>query len=118
MSLQTLRAMRLNRERPTAVVTVFVGEKPEGFTDSPARILVLPHHTPALLDFRPLVGLWVDLVMVDDLYPLALKTIDCINAAGAKFFGASLPCGTYPCIQNPTREHHAILRQTRDLLCQ
>lgn len=107
--------MRLNRERPTGVVTVFVGEKPKGFIDSPSRFLVLPHQSPSLLDFRPLVGLWVDLVMVDDLYPLALKTIDCINAAGAKFFGAALPCGTYPCIENPTYKHHQILSQTREL---
>ena len=118
MSLATLRTMRLQRLRPADVVTVLIGQRPKWKEDSAALVVIPDDAQPGLMDFRPLVGLWVALVMAGDNYPLASKTMKAIEAAGAKLFGAALPCGTYPCIENPTQEHHRVLGATWNLLCQ
>ena len=118
MSLLTLRNLRLQGQRPSDVITVFIGSRPKWKEDGPALIVMPADAQPGLMDFRPLVGLWVALVTADDSYELAAKTMTAIKDAGAKFFGAAFPCGTYPCIQNPTPEHHRVLRETRELLCQ
>ena len=118
MSLPTLRNLRLQGQRPADVVAVLIGQRPKWKDDSAALVVISDDAQPCLMDFRPLVGLWVVLVMAHDNYQLASKTLAAIEAAGAKIFGAALPCGVYPCTKNPTQEHHRVLRETWNLLCQ
>lgn len=117
MSLQDLREMRLQRQRPSTVITVFIGKRPKWKNDGPTLVVIPADATPSLMDFRPLVGLWVALVLANDDYALAGKVLDALKAAGAKIFGAAYPCGIYPCVENPTQDHHRVLFETRELLC-
>ena len=116
MSLQALRTLRLQGSRPHAPVTVMVGMKPSG--DDDASVVVIPASAhPSIMDFRPLTGLWVVLVIAEDSFDLALKTLDAMVAAGAKVFGASLPDQAFPCFAEVTPDHHRLIQSRRDSLC-
>lgn len=118
MSLSSLMKLRLQGKRPAGPVTVLVGKRPSWREDDETLVVITPAAEPALMDFRPLVGLWTTLVVLGDNYQHAGRVLAAIDAAGAKLFGAALPCGTYPCLQNPTEQHHRVLRETRKALCQ
>ena len=117
MSLSAIRELRMQGQRPSAVVTVLIGPVPRWKTEQEALVVIPAGVEPGLMDFRPLVGLWVALVLIGDDYELAGKTLDALKGCGAKLFGAAYPDGTYPCVAEPTREHHRVLRETRELLC-
>lgn len=118
MSLATLRKLRLAGQRPAHTVTVLIGNRPDWREDDETLIVIRENDQPALMDFRPLVGLCTVLVMTVDNYPLASKTLAAIEAVGVKLFGAALPCGAYPCLENPTPEHKRLLSATWKSLCQ
>lgn len=118
MSIQDLLELRMMRQKPESMITVFIGKRPKWKPDGPTIVVVSPTDRPAVLDWRPLIGLWVCVVMAGDDYALAGQVLDALKESGAKVFGAAYPCGTYPCIADPTKEHHRVLRETRELLCQ
>ena len=118
MSLPSLRNLRLQGQRPAHVVTVLIGNRPDWREDDASLVVIRETDQPALMDFRPLVGLGVVLVMTVDNYPLASKTLAAIEAVGVKLFGAALPCGAYPCLENSTPEHKRLLSATWNSLCQ
>jgi hypothetical protein len=116
MSLESLRALRLQGNRPNAPVTVMVGMKPR-LDDNEGTVVIPAHAAPSIMDFRPLMGLWVVLVVADGCADLALKTLDAMVAAGAKVFGASLPGQPFPCFADNTPDHFRLIQETRDLKC-
>lgn len=117
MSLDSLRSLRRSGRKPEHVVTVLIGPVPAWRQDDPAFVAVKPDALVDLMDWRPVVGLWVALFVTADPGGLAGRVMDALTAAGAKFYGAALPDGTFPCIADPTEKHHANLRRKWELLC-
>lgn len=116
MSLSAIRSVRLNGRRP-GVVTVVIGPAPKWLDDDAQHIVIAEGDTPSLMDWRPVVGLWLALIQTARLPELAASVMDHADAAGAKFFGAADHTGTYPTVMNAGPEHHAVLRNTWENLC-
>lgn len=88
MSLETLRHLRRNGERPDAVVKVVIGKRHAAIEASPDVVTVLALDQPAFIDWRPLVGLPVVLFVCDGANDLGERVLDCVKAAGCKLLGA------------------------------
>lgn len=112
MSLDSLRDLRRERMRPEEVIAVLVGPRPAWRHDSPAFVHVPQHSNPEDMDWRPLLGLWTAVFATVDDHPLVARVLICIAEAKAKFYGAALPEGTFPCVKEADERHHANLRTT------
>lgn len=110
MSLDTLRRLRQSGHRP-ATVTVIVG-KPPAWHDasSPARVVI--DRDPAAMDLRPLVGLPIHLIDIQDAEARLLAAMDATEAAGVKVLGACSAAGA--CGVSP--EHERAMRRFRECL--
>ena len=86
MSLDTLRQLRISGYTPP-YVWVLVGPAKKWLDDTVSRVLVLDSDCPERMDFRPLVGLEVDLIETGDREPLFLRTWEALDAAHAKVRG-------------------------------
>jgi len=122
MSLQSLRAMRINRQKPTNCVQIVVGERPKNYHDSEATVYVSPSENPRLMDFRPLVGLRFVLFQIGNCSALALATLDAAVAAGGRCVAASLPDGTHAAVKfDDPKDCNRLafwVGQSREALCQ
>lgn len=122
MSLQSLRAMRISRQKPAHCVQVIVGDRPKNYSDSEATVYVGPAEAPNLMDFRPLVGLRFVLFQIGAHAPLALATLDAAVAAGGRCVAASLPDGIHPVVTFDDAQDFKRLAfwvgQSREALCQ
>ena len=96
MSLQAIRDMRLQRQKPKAVLSVVVGKAPS-FCRRDADVIELPRGSqPGLMDWRPVVGLWVAFYLVDKDWTVMDAAVKAAEAAGAKLLGIATDGKAYP----------------------
>jgi len=122
MSLQDIRAMRIARTKPSGVVAVVVGELPKAYRGAQAAIELKPGCQPQLMDWRPLVGVWVALYHVKTDWPVMDAAVKALDAAGAKLLGFAQNGEGYPLatFENDTDKNKAaqFLRRELEALCQ
>jgi len=90
MSLESLSKLRASGRAPAALWVV-VGNCPESIRALPDTIAVT--EKPAAMDWRPVVGLHVDIFGMSDDDMLLLETMDAIEAAGPKAIGVACTNG-------------------------
>lgn len=117
MSLDSIRKLRLAGQKPSGVVTVLLGQRPRWFADDATSVIVRPVDDPRLMDWRPLVGLWVAVFVAGTQPDRFLALLQALEAAGVKFFGAADEAGTYPLVVDATDQHHNNLYRTWVALC-
>ena len=103
MSLESLLALRRRGGVPGHVL-VFVGNKPNLFEDGPDTVFV--QGNPLAMDWRPVVGLHVDVIEVGNPAPdLLNKTIEALDAATTRNGGLACKKG----VVGLTPKHEEIL---------
>lgn len=90
MSLQSLSALRASRRAPAAVWVV-VGNCPDSIKGLPDTVSVTGN--PASMDWRPIVGLHVDVFDLSHDGWLLCQTMDAIEAAHPKAIGVACDAG-------------------------
>jgi hypothetical protein len=86
MSLQSLARLRVQGGAPKAIWVV-VGNCPESIRDLPDTIAVT--EKPAAMDWRPVVGLHVDVLDLSKDQSLLFQTIEAIEQASPKALGVA-----------------------------
>lgn len=115
MSLEALRALRRSGKRPSGPILAIVGNQPKHHKDMVTEFVVQPTDKPEAMDMRPLVGLWVAVLVMDKSEPLGGRVLEAAMKAGAKIYGVALPDRTvHMGIEQPTRAHIRNLIQTWD----
>ena len=112
MSLDSLRRLRMDGQRP-ASVNVIVGKPPAWFEADRPTVVVIDRD-PNTLDLRPLVGLPIHLTDIQPNADLLLKALDATQALGVQVLGACSEAGACGC----SPEHEAAMRRYRENLCQ
>lgn len=112
MSLQDLTYMRISGKVPTAVWVV-VGDRPRTPLDGPDIVTISPKCDVRRVDFRPLIGLHVDVFEHGDYPELFEATAIAIDAAKPKTTGLANRNG----VDGVSDAHEAILRRTWEMLC-
>ncbi len=112
MSLQDLTYMRIDGKVPTAVWVV-VGDRPRLALDGPDMVTISPKDDVRRMDFRPLIGLHVDVFENGDYPELFAATALAIDAAKPKSTGLANRNGS----DGVSPAHEAILKRTWELLC-
>lgn len=121
MSLDHILAMRRARQKPSGVVSVVVGNIPKKFHDDPLMVEIKPGVNPSLVDFRPLVGVWVSIHLVEGTLLALDQAVEALSKAGAKLFG--VVCNSHAntlCIfEKPEDQKRAayVLRAEWESLC-
>jgi len=117
MSLQTLRELRMTGARPAAPVTIFIGDKRH--EDRPDLVTVAPGTNPALMDWRPVIGLCVLVVVQSrDYHQTVIQLIDELSQIdGVRFFGFAEPDEVFPTLMGADEQHKKALRRTWESLC-
>lgn len=87
MSLQAIRDMRMQRQKPSAILSIIIGEAPKGWKSDANLIELRPGCQPALMDWRPVVGLWTAFYMLTPDWAVMDAAVDAATKAGAKLFG-------------------------------
>lgn len=121
MSLQAIREMRLQRQKPNGVVNVIVGKAPK-FCRADPDLIELPRGSqPGLMDWRPVVGLWVSFYLVEEDWTVMDAAVKAADAAGAKLFGFACREDAFPLctFADPETEKKAerSLRRYLELMC-
>jgi hypothetical protein len=111
MSLDTLRAMRMNHRRP-ARVFVIIGQAPQGLSDEPDTVVIRANDNPRLMDFRPLIRLPVNVIDSGSHDALMDLTLDAVSAAGGRIEGIAGSAGIVG--ENP--EHERLLKNFKEVL--
>ena len=113
MTMQNLIDLRLSGKVPPAVWVV-VGDKPKTtIAGLECLIHVNPLDDVRRLDFRPLVGLHVDVFEHGDHASLLDTAILAIDAAKPKSTGLACKAG----ICGLNESHERVLRRVRELIC-
>ena len=87
MSLQAIRDMRVQRHKPSSVIDVIVGRAPKVCRGRPDLIELPMGCQPSLMDWRPVVGLWVAFYLLQDDWGVAGAAVLAAEKAGANLFG-------------------------------
>lgn len=87
MSLHDILALRKAGKKPSGVVSVVIGKIPQIHRGELLTVEVAPGSNPALMDWRPLVGVWVSVIHVDGDWHLMDQTVEALTKAGAKLIG-------------------------------
>ena len=112
MSLQDLAYLRISGKVPAAVWVV-VGDRPNVAMEGPDIVMISPKCDVRRMDFRPLIGLHVDVFENGDYADLFNATALAIDAAKPK----STWLATRNGVDGVSDEHEALLRRTWELLC-
>lgn len=111
MSLDLIRAVRRRGGRPDGPVTVLIGHKPQWLVDDLHHVCLTASSRVADMDFRPLIGLWVAVLLNEPLREQALRVLQAMEAVTANPYGLVLEDGTVCMgITDPTPAHVANLR--------
>lgn len=89
MSLHSLRQHRLQGSVPAGVVKVVVGKRLPAINARPDVIAVDAPDQPALMDWRPVVGLPLALFVCRGADPLAERVLDALMPAGCRLLGSA-----------------------------
>lgn len=120
MSLQNISDMRLQRVRPSGMVSVVIGEVPAALK-SPLVIELKPGSQPQFLDWRPVVGLWVAFFNKAEDWAVMDRAVEAAEKAGAKLLGFAYRNAAYTLatFQNKDDEAKAtgLLRREMEALC-
>jgi hypothetical protein len=111
MSLQSLSRLRVQGGAPKAIWVV-VGNCPESIRDLPDTIAVT--EKPSAMDWRPVVGLHVDVFDLSNDNTLLGETIDAIEKASPKAVGVACDAGTVGLTQDHEFTLNAIRRHLAD----
>ena len=87
MSLSDIRMMRMARHKPSGVVSVVIGTVPKAYREDPLMVEIAPGSNPILMDWRPLVGVWVQVLHLTGGWGITDQVIEAIDKAGGKLFG-------------------------------
>lgn len=87
MSLQAIREMRMNRAKPSGVLSVVIGRVGPLHRGDPEVIELLPGCNPELMDWRPTVGLWMNFYHLDTDPKVMNAAFESALKAGAKVMG-------------------------------
>lgn len=122
MSLAAIRELRMARQKPSAVLSVVIGEAPKSWKDDPSLIELRAGCEPRLMDWRPVVGLWAAFYLIRPDWTLLDGAVECCEKAGAKIFGFVHAGKAHPLIaltDDPTLQQQAAasLRNTWETLC-
>lgn len=117
MSLDSIRALRMNRQKPAGVVSIVFTDKPLPVDDSEGLMVIRSMDEPQFMDLRPLVGLWVALYGHDADSVQMLRTVDALQALKCKFFGAVTEGFVLPMTADHTPRHTELLTESWKLLC-
>lgn len=117
MSLDAIRTLRRAGQKPSGVVTILLGERPRWLEDDATVVVVRPADDPRLMDWRPLVGLWVATFSRGLQPERLLGVLAGLESVGAKLFGAADASGAYPMTLGAGEEHRRNLQSTWELLC-
>lgn len=112
MSLQDLTYLRISGKVPAAVWVV-VGDRPQMQMDGPDMVHIRPTDDVKRMDFRPLIGLHVDVFENGDYPELFEAAAQAIDAAKPKSTGLVSKAG----VSGLNDQHEAMLRRTWELLC-
>ena len=112
MSLQSLTNLRLNKMVPQAV-WVIVGDVPSWIEDTEDTILIRPIAKPKHMDFRPLVGLHVDIFEIGDHFRLTEDARTAIEASKPKSLGFACALG----VAGLNERHERGLSKALELMC-
>lgn len=112
MSLKGLTELRKSGQVPNAV-WVLIGDGSSRLEDNPSVVLIDSRQDPLSIDFRPLVGLHVDVFEVcgDDLFCERIERA--IDAARPKSSGLATRHG----FSGLNEKHVEMLRKAWELLC-
>lgn len=86
-------------------VWVYVGQPPEAFAGAPDVIVVTAN--PRAIDWRPLVGLHVDVVEVGDQGPLFFQTVHAAESGKPRSIGIACRNG----VAGLNAEHEQLLKR-------
>ena len=112
MSLQDLTYLRISGKVPTAVWVV-VGDRPRLTLNGPDIVTISPKDDVRRMDFRPLIGLHVDVFENGDYPELFNAAASAIDAAKPKATGLARRG-----MASGINDHHeAVLRRTWEALC-
>lgn len=113
MSLESLRQLRRAGERPSGVVKVVVGKRlPD--VDGDVDVITVPADAqPQHMDWRPVIGLPLVLLVCEGATALAERTFDALMAAKCLPVGAVWGDATVTSDQ-PSKP---VLRRMWELLC-
>jgi hypothetical protein len=117
MSLDSIRALRLQRQKPSGVVSIVFSDKPLLVEDSPALVVIRCTDEPQFMDLRPLVGLWVALYSREASITQMLRAVDALQAVKCKFFGVVTEGFVLPMTADHTPRHAELLAQSWSRLC-
>ncbi len=112
MSLQDLTYLRISGKVPSAVWVV-VGDRPRLTLNGPDIVTISPKDDVRRMDFRPLIGLHVDVFENGDYPELFEATALAIDSAKPKTTGLACRSGT----SGVSQAHELILKRTWELLC-
>lgn len=113
MSLQDLTYLRTRGKVPT-MVWVVVGDRPRMQMDGPDMVVIRPVDDVKRMDFRPLIGLHVDLFECGNHPELFDETAKSIDAARPKSTGYARNAKS---VSGVNDAHEAVLKRAWEFLC-
>lgn len=111
MSLKSLIELRTKHRMAPAAVWVLVGDIPAWIEEAPDTVLVRPGHSD--FDFRPLIGLHVDVFELGDNFSVLDKVIAAIDESHPKSRGLACKAG----VAGLNEKHERVLQRAMELLC-
>lgn len=113
MTLNDLRQMRLNGEKPQ-VLTVICGNAPAWMKGDECSVFLGANEPVELLDFRPFVGLKVSVIDPLKNDDFLNRVLDAAQSCGALICGVIGQSG----VVAETPRHEQILKRKMEVLCQ
>lgn len=111
MSLESLSALRSKRRLAPDAVWVLVGDVPAWLDDaSPDTVKIRPGCRD--FDFRPLIGLHVDVFELGDHLDLLERTLKALEAAKPKSQGLACLAG----VAGLNEAHERVLRESKRMM--
>lgn len=116
--LEALAALRRGGRCPSLPIIVLLAEKAPSWGSCCPVVLVKPTDRPADMDFRPLLGLWVAVLMRLPMWSHVEQVIAEMKAVSAKPYGFVTPGGeAHDLTAEPLQERVLNLRRTWEALC-
>jgi hypothetical protein len=113
MSLDALRELRRSHAKPDSLLKVIVGKRAPDFDTRPEVISVVEADQPALMDWRPVLGLPLALFVCQGAEALAVPVAEAAVAAGAHLQGSAWH-DSETCTDEAIKP---VLRQMWEVLC-
>ena len=113
MSLEALKQLRIAGYQPP-FVQVLVGDIPKWWEECPDAIAIKPSQNPEAMDWRPVVGLHVDLYEIGNHASLLARVSNSVDRAKARIGGIARKGE----IIGLNREHEASIKRMLEIFSQ